>query len=88
MVDVDLDDGMQVAVKGDLSYYEGGGSISVIVEDAVAICEGRYQQTYEENRQSLEEAGLLDPETKRPFPSVPPTSGSPRAPRAMLARTQ
>jgi len=70
-VNVDLDDGMQVAIKGDLSYYEDGGSISVIVEDVVEIGDGVYAQTYEENRQILDDAGLLDPDTKQSLPDRP-----------------
>ncbi|MDS0260554.1 exodeoxyribonuclease VII large subunit [Haloarcula sp. S1CR25-12] len=70
-IDVDLEDGIQVAVKGDLSYYEDGGNISVIVEDIVRVGDGIYQQTYEENREILAEDGLLDPETKQELPERP-----------------
>jgi len=68
---VDLKDGIQVAVKGDLSYYEDGGNISVIVENVVRVGDGIYQQTYEENREILAEDGLLDPETKQELPERP-----------------
>jgi exodeoxyribonuclease VII large subunit len=64
-IDANLDSGMQAAVKGKLSYYEDGGSISVIVDDVVGVGDGVYQQTYEENRQILEDDGLLDPATRR-----------------------
>ena len=74
-LDADLEDGLQVGVKGDLSYYEDGGSISVIVEDVVTVGSGVYQETYEENRQLLAEDGLLDPETKQPLPELPDTIG-------------
>ena len=44
-LDADLEDGLQVAVKGDLSYYEDGGSVSVIVEDVVTGGGGVYEPT-------------------------------------------
>lgn len=34
-LDADLEDGLQVAVKGDLSYYEDRGSVYVIVKDVL-----------------------------------------------------
>jgi exodeoxyribonuclease VII large subunit len=74
-IDTDLEDGAQVAIKGDLSYYEDGGSISVIVDDAVVVGAGVYQETYEQNRQLLAEDGLLDPETKQSVPELPTKVG-------------
>lgn len=74
-IDADLEDGMQVAIKGDLSYYEDGGSISVIVDDAVVVGAGVYQETYEQNRQLLADDGLLDPETKQSLPELPAKIG-------------
>jgi len=44
-IDADLEDGLQVAIKGDLSYYEDGGSVSVIVEDVVTGGGGVYEST-------------------------------------------
>ncbi|WP_049935209.1 exodeoxyribonuclease VII large subunit [Haloplanus natans] len=74
-VDADLDDGQQVAVTGDLSYYEANGSLSVIVADVVTVGTGQYQQTYERNRAILAADGLLDPETKRALPTSPDRIG-------------
>ncbi|MBX0288734.1 exodeoxyribonuclease VII large subunit [Halomicroarcula sp. F28] len=74
-LDADLEDGLQVAVKGDLSYYEDGGSVSVVVEDVVTVGGGVYQETYEENRQLLAEDGLLDPDTNQDLPELPSTIG-------------
>ncbi|MBX0305686.1 exodeoxyribonuclease VII large subunit [Haloarcula salinisoli] len=74
-LDADLEDGLQVAVKGDLSYYEDGGSVSVIVEDVVTVGGGVYQETYEQNRATLAEDGLLDPDTKQALPELPSTVG-------------
>ena len=74
-LEADLEDGMQVAIKGDLSYYEDGGSISVIVDDAVVVGAGVYQETYEQNRELLAEDGLLDPATKQSLPELPTKVG-------------
>lgn len=74
-IDADLEDGLQVAVKGDLSYYEDGGSVSIIIEDVVTVGSGVYQETYEENRQLLAEDGLLDADAKRTLPELPTTVG-------------
>jgi len=70
-MDVTVEDGALAAVKGDLSYYEANGSVSLIVEDLVEVGEGNYQQTYQENKRLLEEDGLLDEETKQPLPEFP-----------------
>ncbi|MEF8814754.1 MAG: exodeoxyribonuclease VII large subunit [Halovenus sp.] len=74
-IDTTIADGMQVAVKGSLSYYEDGGNVSVIVEDIVEVGEGTYQQIYEQNRQLLVSDGLLDPEHKQALPDFPERVG-------------
>ncbi|WP_415383469.1 exodeoxyribonuclease VII large subunit [Halosimplex sp. TS25] len=43
-VDDDIEDGTQVAVKGDLSYYESEGQVSLIVRHVVPVGDGTYQQ--------------------------------------------
>ncbi len=70
-LDVEIDDGTHIAVKGDLSFYEANGSVSLIVEDFVEVGEGKYQQTYQENKRILEEDGLLDEEAKQSLPEFP-----------------
>jgi len=74
-IDATIEDGMQVAVKGSLSYYEDGGNVSVIVEDIVEVGEGTYQRIYEQNRQLLDSDGLLDPEHKQALPDFPERIG-------------
>jgi len=70
-----FDDGTQVAVAGDLSYYEEEGSCSVFVTDVLELGEGTYQQIYEENRTTLAADGLLDDEHKQSLPEYPSTLG-------------
>nr|WP_277347961.1 exodeoxyribonuclease VII large subunit [Haloarcula argentinensis] len=74
-LDTTIEDGMQVAVNGSLSYYEDGGNVSVIVEDIVEVGEGTYQRIYEQNRELLESDGLLDPEHKQALPDFPERIG-------------
>jgi exodeoxyribonuclease VII large subunit len=71
----DLDDGRQIAVSGDLSYYEVRGQCSVLVDDIVEIGEGSYQAEYEQNRSTLAQDGLLDGDQKRPLPDYPQQIG-------------
>jgi len=70
-----VEDGLLAAVKGDLSFYEDGGDVSLLVSDVVDVGIGRYQQTYEANKQALEEAGCLDEDAKQPLPRHPTRVG-------------
>jgi len=72
---VEPEEGMQVAVSGDLSYYEQRGSCSILVSDVVDMGEGAYSQIYEENRTTLAEDGLLDDENRETLPELPGTIG-------------
>lgn len=71
----DPEEGMQVAVRGDLSYYEPRGSCSLLVTDVVEIGESAYSRVYEENRRALEADGLLADERKQDLPRLPSTVG-------------
>ena len=66
---------MQVAVQGELSYYEAQGSCSILVTDVVDMGESDYSQTYAENKQLLDNDGLLDDERKQSLPELPETIG-------------
>jgi len=69
------DEEMHVAVRGELSYYEAQGSCSLIVEDVVNMGESEYSQVYAENKEKLDDDGLLDDEQKQPLPELPSTVG-------------
>jgi len=66
---------MQVAVRGDLSFYEPQGSCSILVTDVVDMGESEYSQIYAENKQLLAEDGLLSDEQKQSLPELPGTIG-------------
>lgn len=74
-VAAELEDELQVAVSGDLTYYEARGSCSVMVDDAIELGDSQYHEIYEENRAVLAEDGLLDDEYKQPLPEYPATIG-------------
>jgi len=74
-VAAELEDDLQVAVSGDLTYYEARGSCSVMVDDAIELGDSQYHEIYEENRAVLAEDGLLDDEYKQPLPEYPTTIG-------------
>lgn len=67
----ELEDGTLAAVRGDISYYEREGSVSVIVRDVVAVGQGTYQQIYRQNKQTLSEEGYLEEAAKQSLPSLP-----------------
>lgn len=74
-VDADLEDDLQVAVSGDLTYYEARGSCSVMADDVVELGDGQYQDVYEENRELLAEDGLFEEAHKQSLPVRPETIG-------------
>ncbi|UPM45274.1 exodeoxyribonuclease VII large subunit [Halocatena salina] len=74
-IPTELEDGVQVAVTGELSFYTVDNYCSIMVEDAVTVGEGTYQQTYEANKQLLADDGLLEDATKQPLPDYPSCVG-------------
>lgn len=71
----DIDEDTHVAVKGDLSFHEAEGSVSVLASDVVVVGEGDYQAIYQENRDTLAEDGLLDDDAKQSLPPLPSRVG-------------
>ena len=67
----DIEQGILAAVSGDISYYESEGSVSILVRDIIAVGQGIYQQTYQENKQTLAESGYLDESAKQSLPYLP-----------------
>lgn len=74
-VPVDLRDGMQVVVQGEISVYEARGQYQMIVRDVVEDGIGRLQQEFERLKRRLADEGLFDPARKRAIPPVPRTIG-------------
>lgn len=74
-IDVDIEDGLEIAVMGELKYYEEKGECSIYVHDAISIGEGAYQRKLEERREKLTEEGLFDDDRKQSLPVFPEKVG-------------
>jgi len=72
---VDLEDGMQVIVFGQVSVYEPRGNYQLIVRLVVMDGLGRLQQEFEKLKARLQEEGLFDEESKKKIPSFPRAVG-------------
>ncbi len=72
---VDLEDGMQVVVFGQISVYEPRGNYQLIVRLVVQDGLGRLQREFERLKARLLEEGLFDEENKKPIPRFPRAVG-------------
>lgn len=66
-----LRDGMQVKVFGDVSVYEARGQYQVIVQIAQPTGHGDLQARFEALKRKLDAEGVFAPERKRPLPAFP-----------------
>lgn len=74
-IDIDIENGMEIAVVGEISYYEEKGRCSILVHDAIVIGEGAYQRKLKELRQELTVEGLFEDECKQSLPDFPEAVG-------------
>lgn len=72
---VELRDGMQVLVYGEISVYEPRGTYQLLVRVVMDDGLGRLQQEFDRLKRKLQEEGLFDPERKRELPIFPRTIG-------------
>lgn len=85
----DLQNGMQIAVRGRVSVYEKDGQYRIYAEDITDAGLGDIARRFEQVKTKLEKEGLFDPDSKRPLPEFPKkiavvTSGSGAAVRDIL----
>ena len=85
----DLENGMQVAIRGRVSVYEKDGQYRIYAEDITDAGLGDIARRFEQVKAKLEKEGLFDPDSKRPLPEFPKkiavvTSGSGAAVRDIL----
>ena len=85
----DLENGMQVAVRGRVSVYEKDGQYRIYAEDITDAGLGDIARRFEQVKAKLEKEGLFDSDSKRPLPEFPKkiavvTSGSGAAVRDIL----
>ncbi len=72
---IDLRDGMQVVVYGEINVYEPRGTYQLIVRAAIEDGVGRLQLEFERLKKQLAAEGLFDTERKKALPDFPATIG-------------
>ena len=70
-LDLDLRDGQQVVLGGDLQVYSPHGRYQMIVSLVQQAGIGQLQQKFEELKRKLEREGLFDDAHKKPLPPYP-----------------
>lgn len=79
---IDLDDGMQVQVFGQVTVYEARGQYQMIVQLVQPRGLGALQARFEALKRQLQAEGLFDPARKRSLPRFPRTIGVVTSPSA------
>ena len=70
---VDLEDGQEIQLFGDVTVYEPRGNYQLIVRQAQLKGLGALQAKFEALKNKLHEEGLFDPKIKLPIPTFPNT---------------
>lgn len=70
-MDVELQDGQQVVLGGDIQVYPPHGRYQMIVSLVQQAGIGRLQKKFEELKKRLQEEGLFDESIKKPLPPFP-----------------
>lgn len=65
------ENGLQVRVRGALSFYEQRGELQIVVESLEPVGEGALLVAFEQVKAKLLKEGLFDEELKRPIPPFP-----------------
>lgn len=73
--DVQLRDGLQVLVFGEVNVYEVRGQYQLVARAVVDDGAGRLQREFEALKRRLDAEGLFAREKKRPIPAMPRTVG-------------
>lgn len=74
-LDIDIRDGQQVVLGGDLQVYAPHGRYQMIVTLVQQAGIGKLQQKFEELKQKLEKEGLFHDSAKKPLPPFPLSVG-------------
>ncbi len=86
LVRFELENGMQVLLRGSLSVYEARGEYQLIVSRAEPRGAGALQAAFEQLKRRLEAEGLFDPAHKRPIPLLPKKIGVVTSPTGAAIR--
>ena len=68
---VDLSEGMEVLLQGQVSFYEARGDLQCIVHYAEQAGEGALRRAFEKLKQKLAAEGLFDSDRKAELPAYP-----------------
>lgn len=80
-VPFELETGLQVVCKGQISVYEQRGQYQLYVEKIEPKGKGALQLAFEQLREKLKKEGLFDPELKKRLPLLPKKVGVVTSPR-------
>lgn len=72
---IDLEQGDEVLVVGDVDYYEARGDITLKVREIYLVGEGAYYQQRRKRIKQLRKEGLFAAEAKQPVPDMPERVG-------------
>jgi exodeoxyribonuclease VII large subunit len=72
---VDIENGMELLVKGKAEYYGPFGKLSLIADSIELVGEGALLKAYEKLKKKLEAEGVFDEARKRPVPEYPHAIG-------------
>ena len=67
----DIEDGMSVIVRADVSLYERDGAYQLVVSDVIPFGAGEMAVAFEQLKAKLSEKGLFDEAFKKPIPRFP-----------------
>lgn len=70
---IEIQEGQQILVYGEISLYEPRGSYQLIVAIVLADGQGKLQFAFEQLKQKLAAEGLFDPSIKKSIPVLPKT---------------
>lgn len=83
---VDIRDGLQVRVYGEITVYERSGQYQIIVRKVEEAGKGSLQEAFEKLKKKLAEEGLFEPERKQPIPLLPQHVGVATSPTGAAIR--
>ena len=79
-------DGMQVTVRAQVSFYEARGELQLIVEYMEEAGEGLLRRQFEELKKKLDGEGLFSPDRKQSLPETPGRIGLITSPTGAAVR--
>ncbi len=74
-LDIDLEEGMKIVARGNISVYERDGSYQLYVKDIEVDGLGQLYREFEELKNKLKEEGLFDEGHKKELPRLAKTIG-------------